>query len=442
MNHEFPFNNIKKIDIRGKKLLIPTMHPFGSHLLAACCRGFGIDAYPLPTYIDLNLGKQYTSGKECFPCQVTISDILYFLKKEEQKFKDNFNANNYVYLLPEADGPCRFGMYNKFQRIILNTFDNFKDVQISYFTTEDSYSTKGILPEDKASDFKKIGFLLMVVSDIFDRIQWRVRPYEKIQGSTDELIKNMLNEIIKVLEKKAEKLPFDEIYEILELTTIKAKNLINTKISRKPRIGIVGEIYLRTHQPSNQYIIKKIEQYGGEVVNASLCEWINFVTYENIRKTKLFLRVLVKENLYKYVFATMKKLMSLKIEQEYQKFIMKKAYSKVLKHLDIQPDHDVEELEKHLENNHIYSYEVGTEACLSIAGALCYMKEGFNGVVNVYPFSCMPSTITSAILRPIFKKFHFPYLDAPFDGTIQPNREIAIKTFMFQASQHKKLLKN
>jgi len=29
-----------------------------------------------------------------------------------------------------------------------------------------------------------------------------------------------------------------------------------------------------------------------------------------------------------------------------------------------------------------------------------------------------------------------PYIDAPYDGAIQPNREIALRTFVYQAKQH------
>ncbi len=434
----FPFKKIGKIDFTGKKILIPTMHPYASRLLAACCRGFGANAVAMPTYTDITIGKQFTSGKECFPCQVTVSDILNFLKSEKERLKENFNAEDYVYFMPEADGPCRFGMYNKFQRIILNTFEDFKNIYISYLTSEDAYSTKGIFPEEKSTKVKKIAYLTVLSSDVLDRIAWRVRPYEKQKGLTDRLIERKIKELEDIFEKRGENLEFEEVYDVLEKTSIEAKNFINPKLPRKPKIGIIGEIYLRTHPPSNQFIIRKIEEYGGEVVNASITEWINFVTYENIRKTKLFLQILMKEKLFRFVFPTLKKLLALKIEQEFQLLTMKKAYSRVLKHLDVQPDHSVVELEKHLEKNRIYSYEVGTEAALSIAGALCYVKEGFNGIVNVFPFSCMPSTITSAILKPILRKKKIPYLDAPYDGTIQPNREIALKTFMFQAYQNLK----
>ncbi len=67
-------------------------------------------------------------------------------------------------------------------------------------------------------------------------------------------------------------------------------------------------------------------------------------------------------------------------------------------------DHEISHLKEKLESSSIYSFEVGTEACLSISGALSYIEENFHGIVNVYPFTCMPSTITSAILKPILKK--------------------------------------
>ena len=436
---EFPFKEIVKIDLTKKKLLIPNMHPYGARLLSACLRGFEIDANVLPTYVNLELGKQFTSGKECFPCQVTISDILNYLLKEKNRLKDKFNPKDYVYLMPESDGPCRFGMYNKFQRLVLNSFKDFKDIYISYFTTEDSYSTKGVLPDEKATKFKKIGYFAMVLADVFDRIVWRVRPYEIKEGITEEIIDDKLKEIESIFEAEAQDLPFKKVFNVVESTAVEAKKLINPSIKRKPRIGIVGEIYLRTHSPSNQFVIKKLEKNGAEVVNASLCEWINFVTFENIRKTKLFLKLLYTEKLFKYIPATLKKLISLNLERQYQLILMKKTYGIVLKYLDIQKDHDVAELEKYLENNSIYSYEVGTEAALSIAGALCYIEEGFNGVVNVFPFSCMPSTITSAILKPIMRRKNFPYLDLSYDGTNQPNRDIAIKTFIFQAMQHRQI---
>jgi len=48
----------------------------------------------------------------------------------------------------------------------------------------------------------------------------------------------------------------------------------------------------------------------------------------------------------------------------------------------------------------------------------------------------MPSTICASILKPLLLEKRIPYLDAPYDGTYQPNREIALRTFLYQARQH------
>ena len=86
----------------------------------------------------------------------------------------------------------------------------------------------------------------------------------------------------------------------------------------------------------------------------------------------------------------------------------------------------------------LYSIELGTEAFLSIGAIKCYARDGFNGVVNVYPFTCMPSNITSAVINPIMNRLGIPYLDTPYDSSFQPGREAVIKTFIYQATQHMK----
>ncbi len=93
-------------------------------------------------------------------------------------------------------------------------------------------------------------------------------------------------------------------------------------------------------------------------------------------------------------------------------------------------------MESILIEDDLYAFDVGTEACLSIPGIVQYMREGYSGVVNVYPFTCMPSTITSSIAKPLMNRLKVPYLDTPYDGTTQPGREAAIRTFMYQARQH------
>lgn len=430
-------DQVGKFNLKGKKLLIPDMAPIGARLFAASFRSFGVDAEVMETCVGLELGKAFTSGKECYPCQVTLGDVLYHLNREKERLGSDFNPQNYVYFLPEADGPCRFGMYNKFQRLVLDRFPQFADVKIAYLSTADAYSTEGILPKEEASLFKKLSYVGMIVVDVLDRITWRVRPYERIPGGTDRIIEEAVKKLESLLSEKGKELPFKEMYEIVDETAEKAKSLIDYRIPRKPKIGIVGEIYLRTHPGANQNLIREIERFGGEVVNASLAEWFNFVSYEGLRKLSREMQLAWHLGYRRSLIPLAKKLLAQGLEVGYQLLRQKQVYDRVLSKLDIQPDHSVWRIERHLKKSGLFSFQIGTEAALSIGGAIEYIFEGFDGIVNVFPFTCMPSTVCASILRPILAKYRIPYLDVAYDDSVQPNREMAIRTFVYQAAQRR-----
>jgi predicted nucleotide-binding protein (sugar kinase/HSP70/actin superfamily) len=104
--------------------------------------------------------------------------------------------------------------------------------------------------------------------------------------------------------------------------------------------------------------------------------------------------------------------------------------------IDIVDDHKIGALEKALKRGNAFSFEVGTEACLSIASALEVAHRGFNGIVNIFPFTCMPSNLTSSIAKPLMANLNVPYIDISYDGSFQPGRDAALRTFMYQAYQH------
>ncbi len=427
--------SVGQFDITGKTLLIPDMSPFGSRLLSSSFRAYGVPARVMPTYTGLALGKEYTSGKECFPCQVTLGDILHFLQEEKNRLGYDFSPEDYVYFMPEADGPCRFGMYNKMHRLVLDKFPEFEDVNITYLSATDSYSSSMIMPAEKSRLFRRLAYVATIISDVLDRVVWRVRPYEKNPGETDAFMDQALREMQNRIEQVGETRNFKALYSLLEDIVIRASRLMDPDMPRRPRIGIIGEIYLRTHPQSNQYLIKEIEKHGGEVVDASLGEWFNFVAYTNLRETKRLWRRAWKEKDVRRLYKASKKWMDYQVEIRYQLWRQDQTYASATRHLDIEGDHRIASLEKQLDNDRLFNFDIGTEAAISIGGAMEYVHENYDGVVNVFPFTCMPSTICSAILKPILLEKKIPFLDTPYDGSIQPNRELAIRTFMYQARQ-------
>lgn len=428
--------NVGQFNLRDKTVLIPEMNRIGAHLIAGTFRSFGTNALVMETYKGLDLGKEFTSGKECFPCQVTTGDILLYLKEEKKRLGDDFHPENYIFFMPESEGPCRFGMYNKYQRIVLDAFPDLKKVRIGALTSENSYALDGMIEPEQARDFRKVAYFSVVLGDILDRLLWRVRPYEREEGATDDFIEQSMMTMAQEFESYGSKRDFNKILDRLEEIIEGAKALVDPHIPPKPLIGIVGEIYLRTHVHANQNVIQMLERYGAEVVNASIAEWVDYTTYDKVREAKKSLRLNLKQFRLDEVKSCLKQLLTYGGDMVYQHLRLAQAYKRVKPLLDLAGDHGVPQMEKSLRRHDLYSFELGTEACLSIAGIMEYMKEGYNGVVNVYPFTCMPSTITSSIMRPIMNRKKIPYLDAAYDGTYQPGREAAIRTFMYQADQH------
>ncbi|HEN20549.1 MAG TPA: CoA activase, partial [Desulfobacteraceae bacterium] len=209
-------SKVGRFNLKGKTVLVPEMNRIGSHLIAATFRGFGVNAKVMETCRGLDLGKEYTSGKECYPCQITMGDILYFTEKEKERAGDSFNPEDYVYFMPEADGPCRFGMYNKFQRIVMDSIPGLDKLKIGSITTKDGYSLSGVIDSKKVGDLKKVAYFSVVIGDILDRLLWRIRPYEKEPGTADDFIEKSMQSMEDAFEQCGTEKDFDKIIDMME----------------------------------------------------------------------------------------------------------------------------------------------------------------------------------------------------------------------------------
>ncbi len=184
----------KEINIISKKSEAPltsrTMYmPHmcdGVACLAACFDNIGVKTEIMPTYTEKGLafGKKNTSGKECFPCIVTTGDMfnqIEILQKQGADIK-----NDIAFFMPEAEGPCRFGQYNKLHRILLDKY-GYADIPIISPTCEDSYSCRGLIKPEILTSFKMLVCQAIVYQDILEKARWHIRPYEKIKGITDRV---------------------------------------------------------------------------------------------------------------------------------------------------------------------------------------------------------------------------------------------------------------
>ena len=214
-----------------------------------------------------------------------------------------------------------------------------------------------------------------MVADILDRLLWRIRPYEKEPGMTDDSSERSMEAMEDAFETYGRSKDFEKILDKLEEIIQEGKAIIDPHIPPKPLIGIVGEIYLRTHVQANQDLIRVLERYGAEVVNASIAEWVNYTTYDRVRDARIGFRLNLKQFRFGQYEGTSRddqfwrgnSLPAIQAEAGVQAGEVRLlTWQKTIK---------VAHLEKILEESDLYSFDAGTEACLSIAGIVEYARD-------------------------------------------------------------------
>ncbi|MCD6596219.1 MAG: hypothetical protein J7L04_00940, partial [Bacteroidales bacterium] len=119
--------------LEGRTLYFPSMSDSG-YAIAAASRACGIPAEVLPMQdeTDIELGRKHTSARECYPMICTTGN---FLKK---LFEPGVDPKKVSFFMPDHNGPCRFGQYNKFQRIVFDKL-GFKDAEIISPSNDTAY---------------------------------------------------------------------------------------------------------------------------------------------------------------------------------------------------------------------------------------------------------------------------------------------------------------
>ena len=388
--------------VDGRTLLIPHMcdHAF---VFAAAFRGSGLKAEVIPPSDDesLALGRQWTSGRECLPCIVTAGDMLRELKRP------GTDPSQVAFFMPSGTGPCRFGLYSKLHRLILRDA-GFPEVPI-------------VSPNQGASfyqDFKKLrrdptrlAWQGIVAVDALTQARHAVRPYESQAGAADAAYTDCLRAVEVALERG------QNIRETMHWCANRFSAVSRDGHVRKPLVGIVGEIYVRSHAFSNQDIVRRLEALGLEVELASFAEWIFYTNWTRLRRTR-------GRRQWRTWFGTVIK----EKVQRADEAMIKGPLATLLRH----PREGEIAQVMALANPYIHDSFEG-EATLSVGKTVELARGGAAGIVNVMPFTCMPGNIVTAVLKRLRKDLgDLPILSMAYDGQRDASLGIRLEAFAEQ----------
>jgi predicted nucleotide-binding protein (sugar kinase/HSP70/actin superfamily) len=386
--------------------------------LAACLRAYGqpSEVMPIADEAALMRGRAYATGKECLPCAITCGEMLKVLEK------DSVKPQNAAFFMPGTSGPCRFGLYHCMHQLVFKHAGT--DEAIIFSPNQDSsFYSQFVKTFDGAgpATFMKDIWASIVGIDLLHKLIMRLRPFAVDACQAQQVYENCLQQWTRHLEKRSRF--SDKIMLFKRFAEEFAKVKLNNKL-QKPRIGIVGEMYVRNHPFANLNIMRRLEELGAACDLAPLAEWIY---YTNFTRHKMA-----------YRRSQWKNLLNNAIHDFFQHRIeralaepMEKKFGRLAEH---PTKHTIDFAKPYIDA----SFE--GEAILSIGKMVEYHKDGFGGVVNVMPFTCMPSTIVSTQTRRLSADCNdMPILNLSFDGQEDVTLTTRLEAFVEQVGARQKI---
>jgi len=396
----------EKIPIKNNprvKVLLSSMGRLSAELLAAIARssGFNTEAMPIPDIYTVQLARNHASGKECLPSHLVLGSALKYFSSDKYR-KDEI----YLLFVPTTTGPCRTGQYFVFFENIFKDL-RMENVVIFSLDSDNSYNELG-------AEFSKYAWWGFTIGDYMKDLETSLKTCAdnpaKAMIDYDKLWRRM----ISVAEQ--------DITNVLPVLKEISGNIANIplkgKMEKYPKVLIVGEIYVRRDDFAVDELIQHLSKRGIIAKVSSVAEWVYYCDfirqYELKKKLRLipwYRRALTKEFM---------DLIEYNIEHAY-KYNVEKNIRETLASTGLIPDspHNMQEIMKNTEK-YFVSQELYSEISISSGVAATAMMDGYSGIVNISPFSCLIGRVIEGVLTPWARERKYPIISIEIDGNILP----------------------
>ncbi|MHC5035974.1 MAG: acyl-CoA dehydratase activase [Planctomycetota bacterium] len=375
---------------KERTVLFPPMDPITVHTFVSSFRGHGFKAEVLEeNATTLAVGNKHCGGGECAPCPSTMGSMIHYLETTRKR------PEEVAFFMPTASGPCRFGQYQRLSEIV---FDRKGWEELLVLSPSGVNTYQGLSPSLRRQLWDAV-----VVGDILQKIVFRLRPYERRVGEVDRTLWESIHDICKDFEARRD--PVDSLGR-----AVKAFSAIPVDPNPRPKVGVVGEIYLRTNHFLNEDLFRIIERLGGEVWKATLAEWFHYTAY-----------------LEKHASRGGKNRWMGKLNGYINNWFFDSHENKYYSIADsLIGDRHEPPIEKIVAAGSRYvPVEFEGEAVLTLGRALLFFqRDGVDAVVNASPTFCMPGTITTSLFSRIEEEVGKPIICLFYDGSGNPNQAL------------------
>lgn len=256
------------------KILVPQMSPLHFQLLEPVLKseGYDFDMLPAPTRDDVEIGLKYINNDACYPAIIVVGQLMSAL------LSGKYDVNKTAVIISQTGGGCRATNYIGYLRKALIDA-GMKQVPILSLNASDMERQPGF---KLTKSFLHRMIQAVVYGDALMQCVLATRPYEINPGSADALCDYW----VKKLRERITKANIFQYSKYIKNIIKDFDNLPIDKSKPKPRVGVVGEIYVKFHPSANNHINELIEKEGGEVVTSGLLDFFLYCAMDSTYRAK------------------------------------------------------------------------------------------------------------------------------------------------------------
>ncbi|MGI6333651.1 MAG: hypothetical protein ACOX1A_03370 [Saccharofermentanales bacterium] len=256
-------------------ILAPQMSPIHFELLEGVLNSFGYNTHILAEASpkDIETGLKFVNNDACYPTIIVVGQLVNAF------ITGGYDPDHCSVFITQTGGGCRATNYVAFLRKALKEagFPQVPVIALSATGIEKNPGFKFTLP------LLHKALQALVLGDVLQTVLLRVRPYEKVAGSSQRLFRKWQDKCRTFLsggtvrDKSGAKLRYrDLVRQIVQ--DFDRFPLVSGP--RRPRVGLVGEILVKFHPDANNHAIKVIESEGCEAVVPGLMDFF-FYCFHN-----------------------------------------------------------------------------------------------------------------------------------------------------------------
>ncbi|MBR2561983.1 MAG: 2-hydroxyacyl-CoA dehydratase [Eubacterium sp.] len=249
----------------GYTILCPQMSPIHFSLLEAAFNSAGYNFVILgnDNKNAVDVGLKYVNNDACYPSLLVVGQIMEALESGK------YDLNHTAVIMSQTGGGCRASNYIAFIRRALKKagMEHIPVISANLVGLESNPGFK------INADLAVRASLAAMLGDVFMKCLYRMRPYEKVEGSAKALHQKWERICIHFLTDRHISL---RKFNNLCRGIIRDFDRLPIKDIQKPRVGIVGEILVKYAPAANNHLVDLLEAEGAEAV---VPDFVDFFMY-------------------------------------------------------------------------------------------------------------------------------------------------------------------